>query len=212
MYASAVETVKNQFQPSGTDYIIHVLGDTQREQYLEKFQEGNFQYVADVDKANRFRYWIRNANWFFYRELYKEYKPAFVTEYNMFFDKNNQSNNNSDEYFIPVTLINGKGKVEITVYPNDNAKLDISNAEVVDTYDVIFSYCYARANKSTEGNKIYIDKNKENIAILEGVKELKVNDVTKKVINYEEDERYIQLELESEASEFAYPNVFEVIK
>ena len=36
-YASAQEVVSNIYQPSGTDYIIHVLGDRQREDYLNDF-------------------------------------------------------------------------------------------------------------------------------------------------------------------------------
>lgn len=38
-YSSAIESITNQYQPSGTDYIIHVLGDKQRENYLIKFRE-----------------------------------------------------------------------------------------------------------------------------------------------------------------------------
>lgn len=38
-YASAQEVVSDTFQPSGTDYIIHVLGDEQRYDYIEAFNE-----------------------------------------------------------------------------------------------------------------------------------------------------------------------------
>ena len=34
-YAGAMETVNGIFQPTGTDYIIHVLGDEQRQRYLD---------------------------------------------------------------------------------------------------------------------------------------------------------------------------------
>ncbi len=36
-YASAIETTNRTFQPSGPDYIIHVLGDDSRNQYLQDF-------------------------------------------------------------------------------------------------------------------------------------------------------------------------------
>lgn len=76
----------------------------------------------------------------------------------------------------------------------------------------MFRYCYASRNKSTDKNKIYIDKNEENKIILKNVKAIKIGDIIKNVISYKEDDTYIQLELESDATEFDYPNVFEVIK
>lgn len=86
-YATALDTATKQFQPSGIDYIIHVLGDEQRERYLEAFRSSNSKYVADVDSYNVYSNWIRNANWFFFKELYQNYRPSFVTEYNTFYEQ-----------------------------------------------------------------------------------------------------------------------------
>ena len=46
-YASAQEVQQGTFQPSGTDYIIHVMGDRQREEYLNKFKTRGFPIHYD---------------------------------------------------------------------------------------------------------------------------------------------------------------------
>jgi hypothetical protein len=81
-YALALEVMTNQFQPTGTDYIIHVLGDKQRQAYIDHFRCGNYQFVTtSYHEYQPFEAWVRRANWFFYRELYKNYRPSFNTDY-----------------------------------------------------------------------------------------------------------------------------------
>ena len=76
-YASALEVMTGQLQPTGTDYIIHVLGDRQRLAYLTQFQQGDFDLaVTPSPKAASYERWSRNANWWFYRELYRWYAPV----------------------------------------------------------------------------------------------------------------------------------------
>lgn len=88
-YASAQEVVSGIFQPSGTDYIIHALGDDQREKYLQCFREGDFRYAATMkDEATLWEYWIRRGNWFFYRELYREWHPVYANTYEMYWERN----------------------------------------------------------------------------------------------------------------------------
>ena len=88
-YASALETVTDQYQPSQYDYIIHVLGDKARADYLEAFDLGEFDYVATIrEDYTEWEYWIRTANWFFYRELYKDYHPVFSNAYELFWERN----------------------------------------------------------------------------------------------------------------------------
>jgi hypothetical protein len=75
-YATAAEVLTDQFQPTGTDYIIHVLGDKPRENYMKVFRNGDFDYVCTVNgKSNTWEYWSCNVNWFFYRELFENYIP-----------------------------------------------------------------------------------------------------------------------------------------
>ena len=81
-YALALETITGQFQPTGTDYIIHILGDESRQNYVEVFRQGGYQYVTtSYNRFQPFEAWVKRANWYFYRELYKYYKPLFNTDY-----------------------------------------------------------------------------------------------------------------------------------
>ena len=73
-YASALEVATDQYQPSGYDYIIHVLTDDARNQYLKSFNSRNFEVVSTVNvNYSLYGVWIRNANWFFYREVYSNW-------------------------------------------------------------------------------------------------------------------------------------------
>ncbi len=292
-YASAIENVTDQFQPTGIDYIIHCMGDKQRDEYLNVFKEGNFDYVTTVDKPNVYSSkWIVNSNWFFYRELYKNYKPIFTTEYNVFWEKSNEeiktnqdakinkikANNHtynitvttddtsfsgvadlklsynsefkrsffktldinkyvyvkdvtgktllkdkseiinynipssSEQYYIPVTIINGVGKIQITTYPLYNTKLEINDLELVNVYDGLFKYCVLSKDKKIKENTLYIDNTEENQVILEGVKSIKIGNIEQKVTKSKINGKYIEIQVKENAEEFKYPNYFEVIK
>lgn len=293
-YATAVEVATNQYQPTGIDYIIHAMGDKQREKYLETFRKGDFKYVTTTDRDyHEYRYWIKNANWFFYRELYKNYVPTFATEYNVFWEKSDKDNSlidvlngakiavskknksrytitvetkdthfngvadvklsynsgkavrflktgainryvyvkdttgnsitslkcvnynipeNSDGYYVPITIVNGKGSIEVLSYPMIDNYLNIENAELINVYDVNFKYCVASKKKETSGNLLYIDATEENRVILNGVKSIKIGNIESKVLEYKEEGKYIVLNVEKDAKRFKYPNFFEVIK
>ena len=294
-YATAIESGTDQFQPSGIDYIIHCMGDKQREDYLKSFREGQFKYVTTTDRDyTSCRYWIKNANWFFYRELYENYKPVFATEYNMFWEKSNESNkledvkqattltlskkdnskyklkvktsdskfsgvadikisytsnrskrflktlninryvyvdditgrklsipnalvnynipNSSEEYYIPITIINGTGEVEISSYPYEDTKLNIKNAEIINIYDVNFKYCVLSKDKKINKNTLYVDNTAENRTILKNVKAIKIGEIEQNVKKYKINGKYIEIQVEKNAKKFKYPNYFEVIK
>lgn len=81
-YAGGVETLTGQFQPTGVDYIIHAMGDRQRLNYLLAFQNGDFTYAETPSpKVASYERWARNANWWFYRDLYRFWEPAGSTSY-----------------------------------------------------------------------------------------------------------------------------------
>lgn len=93
-YASAQEVMRNSFQPSGTDYIIHVLGDSQREAYLDSFAKGGFRYAVTMrEDFAMWEYWVQRANWFFYRELYKNWHKVFSNSYAYYWERNPNHNN-----------------------------------------------------------------------------------------------------------------------
>lgn len=293
-YATAVEVATNQYQPTGIDYIIHAMGDKKRENYLEIFRQGDFKYVTTTDRDyHEYRYWIKNSNWFFYRELYKNYVPTFATEYNVFWEKSNKDNSltdvlndakiivkkrnksksvitvetkdknfsgvadvklsyksgkairflktgainryvyvkdttgnsitslkcvnynipkNSDGYYVPITIVNGKGSIEVLSYPMIDNYLNIENAELINIYDVNFKYCVLNKKKKISGNLLYVDATDENRVILNGVKSIKIGEIESKVLEYKEEGKYLVLNVEKDAKSFEYPNFFEVIK
>ena len=91
-YASGQEVISNVYQPSGTDYIIHVLGDQQRAEYLKKFTSGNFDYAATIKESfTDWEYWVQRANWYFYRELYNGWHPVFTNSYETFWERNGEN-------------------------------------------------------------------------------------------------------------------------
>lgn len=93
-YASAKEVVEGTYQPTGTDYIIHVLGDESRQDYLNVFKEGKHKYTATIKEGyDEWEYWIQRANWFFYRELFSNWKPVYSTSYETYWVRNSKKEN-----------------------------------------------------------------------------------------------------------------------
>jgi hypothetical protein len=94
-YASAQEVVSDTFQPSGTDYIIHVLGDQQREDYLDAFTSGDFKYAATIKETyTDWEYWVQRSNWFFYRELYSGWHPVYANTYEVYWKRKTEGQQN----------------------------------------------------------------------------------------------------------------------
>lgn len=92
-YAGALETINGIFQPTGTDYIIHVLGDVQREKYLWEFVQNDYAYVSTLkNEYTQWEYWAERVNWFFYRELFLHYKPVKETNYSVIWEKSEKEN------------------------------------------------------------------------------------------------------------------------
>ncbi len=121
-YASAQEVVAGKFQPSGTDYIIHVLGDKQRETYLQDFANEEFTYAATIRKSfTDWEYWIERANWWFYRKLYKDWHPVYANTYELYWERNDSDGENliSDGFTYKVVDVN-EGTKKIIVQGNSN--------------------------------------------------------------------------------------------
>ena len=88
-YASAMELVTGQFHPSGTDYIIHVMGDENRADYLDCFRNDDFRYAVTIQETySPWEYYIQRSNWFFYRELYRSWHPVFSNAYQLYWERN----------------------------------------------------------------------------------------------------------------------------
>lgn len=88
-YASAQEMVSGNFQPSGTDYIIHVLGDQKREKYLDSFENDDFDYAVTINESySGWEFWLQRANWFFYRSLFANWHPVYSNSYEVYWERN----------------------------------------------------------------------------------------------------------------------------
>lgn len=127
-YAGALETVSGTFQPTGTDYIIHVLGDKQREKYLDNFTQGDYRYATTLKNGyTLWEYWASRANWFFYRELYANYEPVRETNYSVIWEKSDKENVINTEAELEWEYINGSTcriDVELPDY-EDGAYVDL---------------------------------------------------------------------------------------
>ncbi|ULL19025.1 hypothetical protein DVH26_34115 [Paenibacillus sp. H1-7] len=128
-YASALEVMSDQYQPTGMDYIIHVLGDKYREEYLEKFHSFQPEFVTTM-REDFFPYelWVKRANWFFYREFLSSYKAEAVTPYSIIWRKqhNNTAINDEIQYQIEQKSDNSVEIVIKTDSKLNNAIADLS--------------------------------------------------------------------------------------
>lgn len=116
-YASAQEVVSDIYQPSGTDYIIHVLGDAQRESYLNIFHTADFRYASTIkDGYSYWTYWMERANWFWYRDLYENWHPVYANTYEVYWEKNEAADTkNTIEDGIDVEIVDADDSIKIQV-------------------------------------------------------------------------------------------------
>lgn len=130
-YASAQEVLSDTFQPSGTDYIIHVLGDEQREKYLDAFENGNFRYAATIKETfTDWEYWVQRSNWFFYRELYSEWHPVYSNAYEIFWERNDVDIQSSLKDDINISVVDVDETHKKIVVQTDNAVNGIADVYI----------------------------------------------------------------------------------
>ncbi len=84
-YATGVEVVTGQFQPTGSDYIIHALGKEVQQDYVDTFVEGEYRYAQTPSMS--LGGWLANQNWYFYRELLANYERVYSTEYSHIWER-----------------------------------------------------------------------------------------------------------------------------
>jgi len=178
-YASAFEVQLDQFQPTGTDYIIHVLSDEARENYIKVLLEGQYKYVNTINCEESFwETWIRNANWFFYKEVYKYYTPKHYLDYSIIWEKSDTSNvienknidinieKISDSKYRITLLGEGEGIVDTYVsYQNGfkaNRFSDLAIGRYINVNDITSSKLY---DEAFNGYYIPTDREEYNIPI-----------------------------------------------
>ena len=132
-YSSAQEVIEGQFQPSGTDYIIHVLGDNQRKKYLDCFKMKNFDLAVTLNECfTNWEYWLPRANWFFYRELYDSWHPVFANSYEIYWEPN-------EEGFSNTIVEQCSVKVE-EITPSEKKIVVVAESEVSGVADLYLIY------------------------------------------------------------------------
>ena len=73
-YATALDDMLDNFQPTGCDYIIHALGDRPFDDYLRDFTENHYDFVQTTNYTKwLWEPWANGVSWPFYRELYSNY-------------------------------------------------------------------------------------------------------------------------------------------
>lgn len=106
-YASAQEVMNDTFQPSGIDYNIHVLGDQQRLDYMDSFRNDDFKYSVTIkEDYTDWQIWNERANWFFYRELYKNWHPVWENTYELYWERNSDGVTNDIECQSDISIVN----------------------------------------------------------------------------------------------------------
>ncbi len=88
VYATGLEVVKDDFQPTGYDYIIHALGENAQTEYVNAFLSGDYPYVQTMSLD--IESWLCVQNWYFYRHVVMGYERSFETEYSWIWEKSNQ--------------------------------------------------------------------------------------------------------------------------
>ena len=139
-YASAQEVFNDTFQPSGTDYIIHVLGDKARTDYLDSFMNKNFKYAVTINPSyTQWEYWIQRANWFFYRELYRNWHKVYENSYEIYWERNNNIKT--------ADIISGNININIVDIDSSTKKLQIQTLGNYDGIaDVLLDYSIESTN------------------------------------------------------------------
>jgi hypothetical protein len=96
-YAGAPETLLNTISPSRVDYIIHALGKTAREDYIQSLTDLNTPFVSTINpNYTIWEDWLRKVNWNFYQVLIEKYQPFKRTAHRIFWEKRTQPLNKKE--------------------------------------------------------------------------------------------------------------------
>lgn len=130
-YTSALEVIQGRFNPTRYDYIIHALGDKARNDYVENFKNGKYPHVTNPTMAQSgYMGWVRQANWFFFRELYARYKITEEIGYLEHWQKVSADN-----------YINEKANIKIYPVSNGGCKIICRTSAPIDAVaDVLVTY------------------------------------------------------------------------
>jgi len=83
-YSSAFDVMVGAFNSSGSDYIIHALGDIWRKRYETILEQAKHEYVTTIrGDFTHWESWARRTNWGAYRAILAHYRIVGATDYNL---------------------------------------------------------------------------------------------------------------------------------
>ena len=83
-YSSAFDVMTGAFNSSGSDYIIHALGEEWRARYESALAEGKHEYLTTIrEDFTYWESWVRRMNWGTYVGILSRYNPIASTDYNI---------------------------------------------------------------------------------------------------------------------------------
>lgn len=99
LYSSLFESEMKTFNPSGSDYIIHALGQKRRAQYVTDFENIQPQFVVTLNRSYFiYEEWLQNEHWDFYSLLEQNYEVVSQSPIHVLWKRKPQqwSNANTD--------------------------------------------------------------------------------------------------------------------
>ena len=73
-YATALEDIRDEYQPTGSDYVIHALGNKKYTEYVNDFISQKYKWVQTTNYYTwPWEIWTSKASWELYKEIYSNY-------------------------------------------------------------------------------------------------------------------------------------------
>lgn len=92
-YTGIVNLLFDSVHPINRDYLIHVLGSSERRKYVEDFVRVKPDFVQtsvdNFDNSN-FHSWSLNTSWNFYEQMLLNYTPVYSYDYMMMWQRNSE--------------------------------------------------------------------------------------------------------------------------
>lgn len=83
-YSSAFDVMAGAFNSSGSDYIIHALGDEWRARYEGILAQAKHEYITTIrEDFTPWESWVRRTNWGSYVGIVSRYHAVAATDYNV---------------------------------------------------------------------------------------------------------------------------------
>ncbi|ELR97347.1 hypothetical protein [Gloeocapsa sp. PCC 73106] len=127
-YSTGMDTIIGAVNPTNIDYIIHALGDHNRNHYLQSLQEFKPRYITILrEDYSPWETWVRRTNWWFYREFINNYKLVEGTFYNLIWQRQEQARKTGDYPAICEVSYLRDDLIQLTIdtLPSLNLKSDV---------------------------------------------------------------------------------------